>query len=245
MSEYPPDVEQLLALAKDVHDPRDPDARQRVRQRVAATIAGGAAAAVASKALAHGVAKSGILSSLVTKVTVASAVVITAGTLTVSTVRQGETPKRRETTVQHARRDDSAEPAKAFAATEEVSEAEAPLVAPATERAQTKPPKRVRRRRAKTKPKASDSLRPEMAMLKRASDALTRGEPAEAHAILTQYRALFPGATLREEHDGLRVVAACMMGHPRAKASARQFLARASASVLAARVSNACDLDDP
>jgi RNA polymerase sigma-70 factor (ECF subfamily) len=224
-----------------------------VRERVAALVAGGMAAGLASKtlaqkvvgsALALGIGKAGLFSSVGAKLAVATAVVVTAGTLTVASVRPDTPAAPQQDSQQRLRRQESKAGVSAVAhdrvARPEVRVATADRVATGVPTSQ----RNARARKQHASPPDPETLQAEMLVLKRASSALFRGEASTAHVILASYRSTFPRPKLQEEHDGLRVMADCLQHRVGAGQRARHFLLRAPGSVLASRVAHACGLGD-
>jgi hypothetical protein len=83
---------------------------------------------------------------------------------------------------------------------------------------------------------AKASITEELVAIRKANDALAAGNAAEAIAILDAA----PATTLTEEHNGLRLLARCTLGHAGAPAAAKSFLAAHPSSPLAARLRVAC-----
>jgi hypothetical protein len=83
-------------------------------------------------------------------------------------------------------------------------------------------------------------LAAELALLDRASEALSRREPAVARVLLAQHRTRFGKPALAEERDALDLIARCQLDDDSVQVDVKTFLSRASQSVLGARVANSC-----
>jgi hypothetical protein len=81
-----------------------------------------------------------------------------------------------------------------------------------------------------------------MELLSRAARLLAQHDVAGARALLDQHRRSFERSQLREEREGLTVLAQCMEQPVNARQRARLFVASAPASVLVARIEKACAL---
>ncbi|MBN1611307.1 MAG: hypothetical protein JW940_32035 [Polyangiaceae bacterium] len=90
----------------------------------------------------------------------------------------------------------------------------------------------------------SADLSPELAGLRRAQEALHRGEPSAALAALAQLDQQIPTGTLVEERQATGAIARCALGKDRA-AQREAFLRRFPNSVHAARVNAACSSTKP
>ena len=94
---------------------------------------------------------------------------------------------------------------------------------------------------ARSRPKGalSTDLSPELAGLRRAQEALHRGKPSAALAVLAQLDQQSPAGALVEERQATRAIARCALGRdPAAERAA--FFRRFPNSVHAARVNAAC-----
>ena len=90
-------------------------------------------------------------------------------------------------------------------------------------------------------PRATPDIEGEARLLEQADADLRRGDPGAALARLAEHAAKYPDGALREERDGVRVVALCRAGREaEGKAAAERFLARAPRSALATRIRAAC-----
>jgi hypothetical protein len=97
--------------------------------------------------------------------------------------------------------------------------------------------------RAKTSKPAGD-LRAEMAVLQRAEAALRAGRSERALRETRAHRTLFPDGELREERQGLELIALCALERDVRKPLAL-YLALHPRPVLAPRVRIACNVDKP
>jgi hypothetical protein len=88
----------------------------------------------------------------------------------------------------------------------------------------------------------ASSLAQETTLLARAADLLNAGNAAAAKQLLEEHRRRFAHPLLREERDGLGVLARCIEQPARAQREARAFVARAPASLLVPRIDKACTL---
>jgi hypothetical protein len=82
----------------------------------------------------------------------------------------------------------------------------------------------------------------EMELLSQAARLLAQHDITGARALLDQHRGSFERSQLREEREGLVVLAQCMEQPLTARQRARLFVASAPASVLVARIEKACTL---
>jgi hypothetical protein len=100
---------------------------------------------------------------------------------------------------------------------------------------------RVPARARPTSSTAAGGLELEIAMIASARSSLQSGRPQAALAQLAQHERQFSQGALRDERDGLRVLALCRLEPYSAGSEARaRYLARAPASLLAAQVRAAC-----
>jgi hypothetical protein len=122
----------------------------------------------------------------------------------------------------------------------------APLIAPtpapahakASRARPTAPPPSERPSRA---PRTTADLEGEARLLEQADADLRQGDPNAALARLAEHASRYPGGALREEREGIRVVALCRAGREaEGKAAAERFLARSPRSALATRIRAAC-----
>jgi hypothetical protein len=92
---------------------------------------------------------------------------------------------------------------------------------------------------AAQEPAPAQDLRAEMAVLRRVEAALRAGDPARALRETRVHGARFPQGALREEREGLQLIALCTLGRDVSKPLAL-YLALEAHSVLSARVRDAC-----
>jgi hypothetical protein len=84
-------------------------------------------------------------------------------------------------------------------------------------------------------------LRAELDLMAQVQEALRDAQGARALELIARYDARYPSGLLETERLAAEVFAACQVGDAaRARGAARRFLARDSASALAARVKSAC-----
>jgi hypothetical protein len=254
MTELPEGAKALLALTKDAHDPHDADAQRRVRERVALSLglaAAGATLGAAAAASAQGVARKALLSSLAGKLALGASALAFVGVSSVY-VAQREPAERvheRAPAVQTLPAErpptdtgDSAlpkGPAQARAAEPVIARSATPRPAKAVSAA--------KRQRARAARPAPESLSQEVSLLDEAERSLGAGDVQRALALLSEHRARFPRAALREEREGLSVLARCVQARAgareqetAAREAARAFLARHPRSLLRARLEQAC-----
>jgi hypothetical protein len=95
--------------------------------------------------------------------------------------------------------------------------------------------------RASRAPRTTPDLEGEARLLELADADLRRGDANSALARLAEHAARYPAGALREEREGVRVVALCRAGREsEGKLAAERFLARAPRSALATRIRAAC-----
>jgi hypothetical protein len=270
MDELPREARELLALARDAHDPPEDGARDRVKRGVlVAAAAGGGAAALASKAVASaassaatGAAKGGLFASASAKMFLAGSALVVASAVTVAVPRMVHKRQSTEHQAERARKPRTkpshTEPSAKVVAPEQASapsvEAEASaepapqvpnttagLLNGAFENAAQKLAQRPAAR-VRTRP-VTPSLQAEMRLLSSASDAISAHELGRARTLLAQHRKTFPHGQLRAEREALLALAACSDGGASAQKQARAFLAKEPDAVLAARLRSACKLE--
>jgi hypothetical protein len=89
--------------------------------------------------------------------------------------------------------------------------------------------------------RATPDLEGEARLLEQADADLRRGDPSSALGRLAEHAAKYPDGALREEREGVRVMALCRAGRvAEGRAAAERFFARAPRSTLAARIRAAC-----
>jgi hypothetical protein len=251
MDELPSEARALLELARDGHDPPEDGARARVRQRlvVALTVPaagaalGGRTGSEAATGAASGVSK-GISGAWLGAKGWVVAAVLAAGVGGTTLVAWNRAPHRTAAPVPSVSEvraaSDVPEPAQAVRAPR-------PGLAspPAEPRVLDRDLAPVSRRSGRSAPGRGASrggLGQEMELLSRAARLLAQHDVAGARALLDQHRRSFERSQLREEREGLTVLAQCMEQPVNARQRARLFVASAPASVLVARIEKACAL---
>jgi hypothetical protein len=95
--------------------------------------------------------------------------------------------------------------------------------------------------RASRVPRVAPDLEGEARLLEQADADLRRGDANAALARLAEHASRYPAGALREEREGVRVVALCRAGREsEGKLAAERFLARSPRSALATRIRAAC-----
>ncbi|MGH1348580.1 MAG: hypothetical protein ACRBN8_43945 [Nannocystales bacterium] len=107
-----------------------------------------------------------------------------------------------------------------------------PRAAPRTRPAKTKP---------KPEPQPKPSLADELALMRRLSQALSRGDNARASKLLRQHQREFPKGALLEERQAAAVRIACGRNEEGAGAKRAAFEARWPKSMHTAAIRNACE----
>jgi len=102
----------------------------------------------------------------------------------------------------------------------------------------------ARTARPRGKPAYGEPLKLELALLERADAALRAHEPAQALLSLREHRRRFAAGQLRQEREGLSLIAACMLATA-SREQAAQYLARAPHSALRARIAEHCLGEQP
>ncbi|MET0594650.1 MAG: hypothetical protein ABW133_18260 [Polyangiaceae bacterium] len=89
--------------------------------------------------------------------------------------------------------------------------------------------------------RATSDLEGEAHLIEQADADLRRGDANAALGRLSEHAAKYPSGALREEREGMRVVALCRAGRvAEGNAAAERFLARSPRSALASRIRAAC-----
>lgn len=264
----PDDCQRLLDLARDGHDPVDPDARVRVRHALAASLAlsAGAAGSVGLPGVhgaahntqlpsgaAHGTAagKAGFTVFGSKLVALAAATVAAAGIgLAVYGARQPAAP------VQLPKPSDVAPlsaPSLEPLVVPSSAASDTPTSAALVQQEQAAPVELVPSvahatttrsdpaRKTVWSTHGGDTLTAETALLRTATEALTRGDEPAALASLLQHAKQYPRGSLREERDGLRAIAECSQDTTPSSVSAKRFARTFPNSMLGARVAKACE----
>jgi hypothetical protein len=242
VDELPRDARAYLAQLKDVHDPDDPAAKERVRARVAAAAGLAVGLGAASGALAQ-VGKKGLWAQLVSH-----KVAATLGALSVAGAAAVTLPKlasplpvaEQAATVgaPAARRPVQApRPVPQGGALLRSTDVAATPVPPDAPAAPFAPPVEPLQAGAAS---ARGSLDAELGLLERADRALVARRPGEALRLIAQHAKRFPWPILREERLALDVIARCQLGHADAPSAAERFLAAHPDAVLGGRVRLSC-----
>ncbi|MDB4975876.1 MAG: hypothetical protein JWN48_4217 [Myxococcaceae bacterium] len=258
MTELPDELRALLNMARDAHDPTDPEARTRVRGAIAASVlisSGAATSSVFPQAAAsntqtlgtslHASKASWALFGSKLSTLAVGAVAAAGLSLAAYGYSKQAAPAVQPTTsavLQHVA------PAHSEASPEReaVAPAALPPSLPDTRSGSAAPelPARAERASGTRKPlHGSDSMAAETALLRSASQALARGDESAAIALLREHGRRFPAGSLREEREGLRAIAECSVDDAsrsvRAQ-TARRFMHQYPGSLLGARVTKAC-----
>lgn len=246
MDKLPSELQALLELARDAHEPA-PGARARVRKAVADSLAAGAARSTPSEAPVPQVASrplrfaSSKATGLGAGAKWAAAAVVAAG-LSIGALTQRpslEPPPKGAAIPTQAPQPEAAQPPAATEASRPIG-GDAKHSASVVVRGKTAP---AATERAETRRKAADAttLGAEVMLLSAASDALAAGEVERALTLLRSHGKRFPSGHLREERAGLVAIAECTRRSDDAQALARSFLRSHPRSLLAARVRRACE----
>jgi hypothetical protein len=250
MSDLSPDAQRLLRDARAFDEPSAADA-QRVHASVLAKVGIAVGAGAGVTAATTSIAASPAAALAVTAMKLGAAIVVAGGLATASYV---------------ALRPPSSKPRPALVAVVEAPKAPLPVpeapgpeaqapssvndIAPRIVEAQPSHAKGGRSRRggpapvdqAERAPRATPpDLEGEARLLEQADADLRRGDAQAALGRLAEHAAQYPSGALREEREGIRVVALCRAGREaEGKAAADRFLARSPRSTLAARIRAAC-----
>lgn len=246
MTSLSPESRSIIDAAHDA-DGLDDVARARMKRRVLARVAAGAAAAGATAVVGQAAAKTagGALSAgLLTKLGVS---LVLAGVVGVGSYNAVTSVSSAPVPVVQA---SAPEPATVVAPVPVVDapalapEAASPESAPAAEEPPPAAPA-VSPPASAAKPSAS-SLASETALLQRAQAELASGNPQEALALLDRHGSEHQSGALREERQAARVLALCHAGRGHeARTAAQRFAAEFPKSVHRARVLSACASDEP
>jgi len=261
----PDNCQRLLELARDGHDPVDPNARLRVRQAVAAALAlsAGVGGSVAPAALpsAHAAGNTQLLAGAAHTTSGGSAGFtlfgFKLGSLAVATVAAagiglGVYGARQPAMPVHLPNPSPvlspALPAASPAPTvEPLAEPSVPVPASSTTptapelAGEAAPVERAAARRPGKLLHGGDTLTAETSLLRVASEALARGDASAALEALSSHAKQFPQGSLREERDGLRAIAECSRDSTPSSTSAKRFARLYPDSMLGARVAKACE----
>lgn len=105
------------------------------------------------------------------------------------------------------------------------------------------PARQRRRPPSETEAKPPPSLSEELALLRQAQTALSRGHHARVLELVGQHRKAFPDSTLAPEREALRVLSRCAqteIPEGDARAAARAYLSAHRGSPHTVRVEEAC-----
>ncbi|MFT3926915.1 MAG: hypothetical protein QM778_30495 [Myxococcales bacterium] len=240
MVDLPPDAKRLLALARDADNP-PPGAREEVRRAALATLAAGGPSPTSLNAPPSGAQPWGLLGKL--KVFLAAFTLAGVGLLGYRAthsevasveVRSAASPtsglQLRPEVAPLLLQSPSVKPLLGAAAPPSV-EASPPVHAPA----------RAQRPAVRELPRLD--LKGDMALLERATDALSHQRAQIALDLLAQHRARFATTAFPDERAGLTVIAHCQLGTASAAVEATGFLRSTPGSLLAARVRSACGVE--
>jgi hypothetical protein len=236
MNDLSPQARALLRAARPFDEPSQEDHR-RVRSSVLGRVGAGAAVGLAATVSTSTLAASTgtLLAGTVTKIGIA---VLLAGGIS--------------TGAYFAVRSHRPPPAPAVAAVQ-VAPAAAPEPQPVAAVPETQPtddvakaadaPAPALRSKDKARPRVSGDIEGEVQLLEIADADLRRGDTSGALAALAEHAAKYPTGALRQERDGMNVVALCKAGRQaEGRAAAEKFLSRGSKSALASRIRAACGM---
>jgi hypothetical protein len=243
MDELPSEAKRVLELAKGAQEGADLATRRQVRARVEAAVAAAGLAQGGHSSTASGKELGRARSFLTTtKVMIASgALLFGAGTALWGTSRQvashSEAPAAEE-----------AAPAPPTSKAPEATEFAQPAALDVTETTATASASREARK-TRTPVGTGEgtqghALAAEMSLLSQAADALANRDLGKARTVLSEHRQRFARPQLREEREGLLVLARCMERPEGAYSDALSFVRKSPASMLAARIKQACGLRD-
>jgi len=240
MNDLSPQARALLQAARPYDEPSDDDQR-RVRSSVLSRVGAGAAIGLAATVSTSTLAASTgtILGGTVAKLGIA---MLLAGGISTgayfATHTRSVAPQAVVETVK------AAPPAQGEAAA--VVEAPVGIADTAKAVAESPAPPAARTAGKVRAPKASGDIEGEVRLLEEADADLRRGDAAGALARLGEHASKFPGGALRQEREGMNVVALCQAGRQaEGRAAADRFLSRSSKSALASRIRAACGISRP
>jgi hypothetical protein len=248
MNELSAEARELLREARSFDEPSAGDAERvhaSVLAKVGIAVGAGAAVVAATKSIAASPAAA--LGATLFKV--GTAVVLAGGLATASYVAWRSPAVNpapvtiAEPRVPHAAPETpDRETASALvpSATSDVPRALEPPVAPPAKAVRARPSAPPASDRARA-PRATPDLEGEARLLEQADADLRRGDANAALSRLAEHATRYPSGALREEREGVRVVALCRAGREaEGKAAAQRFLARSPHSALATRIRAAC-----
>jgi hypothetical protein len=239
MSDLSPQAKALLRAARSFDEPSDEDHR-RVRSSVLSRVGAGAAIGLAASMSTSTLAASTgtLLSGTVAKIGIA---VLLAGGIST-----GAYFATRSHSAPVAAVIDNVKPAPlpAPARPEPVAPVQAQAMVDDSSKVEDSPTPPAGRSAAKARaPKVAGDIEGEVHLLEDADAALRRGDGAGALVKLNEHASKFPGGALRQEREGMTVVALCQAGRQaEGRAAAERFLSRSSKSALASRIRAACGI---
>ncbi len=240
MNDLSPQAKALLRAARSFDDPSDDDHR-RVRSSVLSRVGAGAAIGLAATMSTSTLAAStgGVLGGAVAKIGI---VVLLAGGVSTGAyfathARSAARPAIVQT-LQTPPQSTVPEVATAMG----IVEAPAAIDDSAKASEGASPAPRVAHTKGHT-PRASGDIEGEVHLLEEADADLRRGDATGALSRLAEHAAKYPTGALRQERDGMNVVALCQAGRQsEGRAAAARFLSRSSKSALASRIRAACGI---
>jgi hypothetical protein len=256
MNDLSPEARDLLRTARSFDEPSTADAKRvhaSVLAKVGMAVGAGAAVTAATPSIAAGPAA--MLGVTVAKLGVA---IVVAGGLTTAGYVAWRSPRVMPTpsavTQGRAARSapdvpapETSPPAVVPSAVNELEPrtvgAPAPVPGKATRVRNAPPPTTAPTPtdRAPRAPRTTPDLEGEARLLEQADADLRRGDAHAALARLEEHAAKYPAGALREEREGVRVVALCRAGRDQeGRQAAERFLARSPRSALATRIRAAC-----
>jgi hypothetical protein len=244
MNELSPEARALLRAARSFDEPNEEDNR-RVRSAVFARVGVGVAAGVAATVSTSSLAAStgAILTGMVAKVGVT---VLLVGGLSTGAYFAMRSPAPVHPVIQAPSPPQAPipPPAPFVQSVSDVPKVEAqpvPVVRPAKEPVPVAAPSRPSR-----PARPNSDVEGEVRLLEGADADLRRGDASAALARLAEHASKYPDGALREEREGMSVVALCRAGRlSEGKAAAERFLSRAPKSPLASRMRVACGIQRP
>ncbi len=224
MNDLSPQAKALLRAARSFDEPSEDDHR-RVRSSVLSRVGAGAAIGLATAVSTSSLAAStgAVLSGTVAKIGIAMLLAggLSTGAYFATRARSAPPPAVVETV--------KAAPQPALPSGVEPSAA---IEAPGTTAASKNRPSR-----------ANGDIEGEVRLLEEADSDLRHGDAAGALARLGEHATKYPGGALRQEREGMNVVALCQAGRQtEGRAAAERFLSRSSKSALASRIRAACGI---
>jgi len=239
MNELSSEARELLRTARSFDEPSAADA-ERVHASVLAKVGIAVGAGAALTAATQSIAASPAAVFGITVAKVGAAIVVAGGLVTAGYVALGP-PSARPVPAMVAPAPPMPAPRVAPSVVNQIESlaVEAPTPVPAkTARVRPNPASNDRAARV---PRVTADLEGEARLLEQADADLRRGDANAALARLAEHAAKYPAGALREEREGVRVVALCRAGREaEGKAAAERFLARSPHSALATRIRATC-----